>query len=187
MVIKTLFWPWSEKTLLWASPWCNINRQVLSPSRHQEYKGFDGENPKRLIKMFETSKSGSHQSIEVALDYFMVFRSTVDGIKVLWRSWNRRVSILWALEKTNMLQGSQNYVNVHLTDKSSSGGFKSPWKVIQELPGWKASENLQRQRPLVLSSNYHGSTVWLGTAWTNSTKFVHQIVTSQHVFPYELT
>ena len=93
----TLLWPWPEKTLLWASPRCNIKNT-----------GGDGENPKRSIDMFETAKSGSHQSIEVALDCFVVFRSTVDGIKVLWRSWNRRAFILWALEKTNMLQESQN-------------------------------------------------------------------------------
>ena len=37
------------------------------------------------VDVFETSKSGSHQSIEVALDCFVVSRSTVVGIKVLSR------------------------------------------------------------------------------------------------------
>ena len=69
---EALCWPRLEKTLLWASPRCNIKNT-----------GGDGENPKRSIDMFETAKSGSHQSIEVALDCFVVFRSTVDGIKVL--------------------------------------------------------------------------------------------------------
>lgn len=53
------------------------------PSADIKNTGGDGETPNRPIDMFETGKSGSHQSIEVARDCLVVFRSTVDGIKVL--------------------------------------------------------------------------------------------------------
>jgi len=55
------------------------------PSADIKNTGVDGKDPNIPIDMFETSKSGSHQSIEVALDCFVVSRSTEDGIKVLPR------------------------------------------------------------------------------------------------------
>lgn len=100
----TLFWPWSEKTLKWVLPWWNIK---FCPSADIKNTGGDGEDPNIPIDMFEMSKSGSHQSIEVALDCFVVSRSTEHGIKVLSRGWNRRAFIFWVLEKTKMLQESQ--------------------------------------------------------------------------------
>jgi len=48
------------------------------PSADIKKREGDGENPNWPIDMFETSESGSHHSIEVAQDCFVVFRSTVD-------------------------------------------------------------------------------------------------------------
>ena len=53
------------------------------PSADIKNTGVDGKDPNILIDMFRTSKSGSRQAIEVALDCFVVSRSTEDGIKVL--------------------------------------------------------------------------------------------------------
>jgi len=79
----TLFWPWSEKTVMGVATM--EHQSASSPSADIKNTGGDGENPNIPIDVFETSKSGSHQSIEVALDCFVVSRSTVDVVKVLSR------------------------------------------------------------------------------------------------------
>ena len=82
-----------------------MEHQVLSLSRHKEYRGrWRGS---KYTHRHEMSKCGPHQSIEVALDCFVVSRSIEDGIKVLSRGWNRRAFIFWVLEKTKILQESQ--------------------------------------------------------------------------------
>jgi len=176
----TLFWPSSEKTLLLASPWCNINRQLLSLGRHQEKRGWRREsklthrhvrNEWIWIPPFDWSCPG------LFCGFF--------GVQLIVLNLKQRGFHILASGKDKYAPRIQRLVKSPPDkQKSSSGGFKSPRNVIQELQGWKASENLQRQGPPIFSnSNYHGSTVWLGTAWTMgySTKFVHQIVSSRHV------
>ena len=67
--------------------WIDINRQVLSLHRHMD-ASVKGEDPKILINLFETSKYGSHQLIEIAPNYFVGFlkyrrwyQSTVNKLK----------------------------------------------------------------------------------------------------------